>query len=246
MSTSTSSSSTEAALLALLVCAWPLSARAGMDDDPRALEARSACARGDVERGIKKLADYLATTDDLTAVYNMGRCYEQNGLADRALLQFREYLRQAKDLSTADRAEVEARIRRVEGEVRPPAPLPAPDLAATGATTAAPPTEPRSPLRPVAIAVAGAGVASVAVGAYFGLRTRALERQVANAPAYDAGDYQAGRTAHTLQFVMYGIGAAAVAAGGVLYYLASRPEPRLALLPALSATAVGALLRVRL
>jgi hypothetical protein len=240
---STSSSSTDAAaLLAVLAFAWAPPARAALEDDPRAVEARSACASGDVERGIKRLADYLATTDDLTAVYNMGRCYEQNGLNDRAVLQFREYLRQAKDLSAGDRAEVEARLRRLQGEVPAPATLPVAEVSTPLATR----PEPHSLLRPAAIAVAGLGVASIAAGAYFGLRTRALEERIAGAPSYVHEDYQAGRSAQTLQFVMYGVGAAALVGGALLYYLGSHPEPRVALVPALSARGAGALLRVRL
>jgi len=117
----------KAAISALLLSlvAHP-AARAGVDEDPRAIEARKACASGEVERGIKQLADYLATTDDVTAVYNMARCYEQNGMRDRALLQFREYLRKARDLSTADRADVEAHIQQLEAEQRIAPALPEP------------------------------------------------------------------------------------------------------------------------
>jgi hypothetical protein len=198
------------------------------DEDPRAIEARKACASGQVERGIQLLADYLATTDDVTAVYNMGRCYQQNGLADKALLQFREYLRKARGLSDAERADVEAQIRELEGERR----------------SSGGPEDRR--LRPVGMALAAAGVASVGVGIYFGVHARSLEDKVTSAPKFDPSDDSAGRTAHTVQFVMYGIGAAAIAGGALLYYLGLESRHRVALLPGLAPRTAGAMVRIRL
>jgi serine/threonine-protein kinase len=204
------------------------------DEDPRAIEARKACVSGQVERGIQLLADYLATTDDVIAVYNMGRCYQQNGLPDKALLQFREYLRKARNLSGAERADVEAQIRELEGERR------------ASPTGNVPEDRRADSLRPVGIVLAAAGVASVGVGIYFGVHARSLEDKVTAAPRFDPSDDSAGRTAHTLQFVMYGIGAAAIAGGAVLYYLGLGSRHRVALLPGLAPRAAGAMVRIRL
>jgi hypothetical protein len=216
-------------------------AQAGPEEDPRAVEARKACAAGEVERGIKQLADYLATTDDMTAVYNMGRCYEQNGMTDRALLQFREYLRKVKDLSPADRADVEAHIKQLDGEPRLPPPTPAMPVAEVANAS-----EGRPPLRTAGIAVATVGAASVALGVYFGLHTRSLEQQASAAPRYNEGDYNAGQTSHALQFVMYGIGAAAIVGGAILYYFGSESRQRVGLLPGVAAGTVSAIMRIRL
>jgi hypothetical protein len=122
-------------------------------EDPRSVEARKACVAGDVDKGIRILVDQLAATDDPTIIYNMGRCYEQNGVVDKARLQFQEYLRKARNLPADERQEVEGHIRALEAEQerrarlqqisaapRPPAtatPPPAPAPVATGAAPVA-------------------------------------------------------------------------------------------------------------
>jgi hypothetical protein len=227
-----------------VLCPRPV--HAGTDEDPRAVEARRACAAGQVDRGIKLLADYLATTDDVTAVYNMGRCYEQNGVSDKALLQFREYLRKAPELSAADRAEVQAHIAQLQREQTPPparitelAPerLPEPRAEDT--------RDERPALRKAGLSVAAVGVVAIAGGVYFGLHARSLEDRINSAPRYSPADYDGGRTSETLQFVMYGVGAAAVI-GGVVLYLLGLPRHQLALAPSAAPGMVGAVARIGL
>src|SRR2546423_4257835 len=212
--------------LILAVVARGAPAEPAGEEDPRAIEARKACAAGEVDRGIKLLAEYLAITDDPTAVYNMGRCYEHNGLGDKAQLQFREYLRKAHDLGSAERAEVEAHIRALEAERPPPAPAPRVAVAAA-------PEGHR--WRTAGAMLAAAGVASAGAGVYFGLRAHSLEDRVTAAPVYDNSDFRSGQSAQTLQFVMYGIGAAAIVGGAIVAYLGLASKPRtVALVPALA------------
>lgn len=71
--------------------------------------------------------------------------------------------------------------------------------------------------------VGGAGIASIGVGLVFGLRARSLGNEVRDECA-DTCDWNlvadkdaSGRTAQTIQFVMYGVGAAALITGAVLY-----------------------------
>jgi hypothetical protein len=221
--------------------------------DPRAIEARKACAAGEVDRGIELLADYLATTEDITAIYNMGRCYQQNGMPDKALLQFREYRRKGTSLTAEERKDVAAQIEELEAEQRRTRGA-APFLARPGPITPGAPDEPgsggnggrQSTLRTAGVVAAAAGVASLGAAVYFGLRARSLEARVTDAGRYDPSDDQAGRTAQSMQWVMYGVGAAALVAGGVLYYLGVDRGPRVAVLPALASGAAGAILQVRL
>jgi hypothetical protein len=226
-----------------LVLAWAGPVWAQPKDDPRALEARKACAAGDVDRGIKLLADYLATTEDVTAVYNMGRCYQQNGLSPKAALQFREYLRKARDLSPADRREIEGQIKELEAEPADKTP------AATVATPApAPPSnDAGASLRTAGLAVAAVGLASTGAGFFFMARTRSLEDKVTQASTFNQADNSAGLTARNLQYVTFGVGAAAIITGATLYYLgaAGRSE-RVAVLPVLAPRAAGAVVRIRL
>jgi hypothetical protein len=52
-----------------------------------------------------------------TAVYNQGRCYQQNNRWEQAISRFREYLRKAKDLSDNDTAEVNRQISDCEASL---------------------------------------------------------------------------------------------------------------------------------
>jgi hypothetical protein len=137
------------ATLALLV---PAAARA--QGDERMKEVKRACAAGEVQKGINLLADLYVETNDPTAIYNQARCYQQNGMADRAANRFREYLRKAGDLRPAERAEVEGFIREADAEVaaksqgRPPLTTAAPASTAAMRPIAAPPAQPYAPPRP--------------------------------------------------------------------------------------------------
>jgi hypothetical protein len=211
----------------------------------RSIEARKACAAGQVDRGIQLLADYLAATEDATAIYNMARCYEQNGLTDKAVLQFREYLRKAKELTAADRQEVVGHIRELEAAHAPPVPSPPqPDRPSPSSPEAG-----RPALRITGLALAGAGVVSIGAGVVFGLRVAHINSQLGAARAEeapDAGHYRQllreGRTAQTLQWVLMGTGTGMLGAGVACYFLA-RPaaeERAIAFAPWLSPGAAGA------
>jgi PEGA domain/Tetratricopeptide repeat len=112
---------------------------------------------------------------------------------------------------------------------------------------ASPPESPssnRSTLRVAPLLAGGVGVVAVTAGIYFSIRAHSLEGQVANAKQFSKADDSAGETAHTLQFVMYGLGAAALVTAGVLadfYYASARSsEHSVAVLPWATAGAAGA------
>jgi hypothetical protein len=96
--------------------------------------ARKACLLGDVAKGTEILADLYLDTKDPTHIYNQGRCYEQNGQNEQAVLRFREYLRKAEHLPPADVAAVEQKIAELQEKGRNagaavPPPLPPPTSA---------------------------------------------------------------------------------------------------------------------
>jgi tetratricopeptide (TPR) repeat protein len=113
-------------------------------------------------------------------------------------------------------------------EVVPPAPTPA--TAAVAATPAAPaasveqavpvnaPASGRG-LRIAGMACGATGLVSVGIGIYYYTRARSLSDSVTTSQNPKASDDQAGRDAQTMQWVFYGIGAGALAAGTVLYLL---------------------------
>jgi hypothetical protein len=126
-------------------------ARAQESDDARRIEARAACAAGQVEKGIGILARLFAETGDYTWVYNQGRCYQQNGRAAEAINRFREYLRRAQGLSAEDTREVQGFIRELEqAEAAKPAGSSSPSLApppVTSSPAASPSVATTSPPR---------------------------------------------------------------------------------------------------
>jgi hypothetical protein len=66
-------------------------------DENRERAAKKACLAGDVAKGVSILADLYARTDDLTYIFNQGRCLEQNGKYEQAILLFREFMLKEQD-----------------------------------------------------------------------------------------------------------------------------------------------------
>jgi hypothetical protein len=97
-----------------------LGMRADAQNDPRPMEAKAACAAGDVQKGVALLAQLYAETNDPTWVFNQGRCYQENGQRDNALQRFREYLRKGDALPTEYRKKAEEHVRQLSQEPEPP------------------------------------------------------------------------------------------------------------------------------
>jgi len=99
--------------------------------------AQKACILGDSKQGTEILADLYLNTKDPNYIYNQGRCFEQNGENEKAILRFQEYLRKAKKLSPAEAAETREKIDNLQAAVDrrtkalQPAPPPAPEPAKT-------------------------------------------------------------------------------------------------------------------
>jgi tetratricopeptide (TPR) repeat protein len=222
---------------------------AGPEIDPRMLAVRKACAAGEVDRGIEILAEIYAETKDITAVYNQGRCYQQNGRSEEALNRFREVLRRGDSLSAADRSEVEGFIRELQA-----------DLAARRTAHETPreggPTPSRSlgPQQIAGLTVAGVGVVALGVGLYCSLKVRALSQQIHDTTAGPRPDFQAirqadddGRRYQRWQYVGYGVGAGALIAGAALYWFGGgerHPDGKMALAPAIGPGQLAASWRV--
>jgi hypothetical protein len=126
--------------------------------ETRAKAAKKACLLGDVEKGSEILADLYVETNDPTYVYNQGRCLEQNGRNDQALLRFKEYQRKAQGLSPADLDALRKKIEDLEAaSARHPsaspaaAALPAPPPVAPSSLAAAAPPAPASAAQPLGI-----------------------------------------------------------------------------------------------
>lgn len=77
-------------------------------------------------------------------------------------------------------------------------------------------------LRIAGIAAGGAGVVSLGLGVFFGLRAKSISDEASNASEYDPARDSDGRAANRNMFLFTGVGGAAVVAGGILYYLGHR------------------------
>lgn len=228
--------------------------------------AKKACALGDYQKGAEILTDLLVETGDPNFIYNQARCYQQNGRWEQSINRFREFLRKAKDLSKRDRAETEQQLADCEAslakaaQVAPPpvaltppvpatqTPLPAPGtippgVSSTVSSTPSPSDGSRGKgLRVTGIVLASVGVAAVATGVILALKANSLSTK----------DYSRTRedersSLKTGVWVSYGVGAAAVATGAILYILGwpSDPSSSVALLPVVTPNEASVLLRGR-
>jgi tetratricopeptide (TPR) repeat protein len=78
------------------------------------LKARKLFAAGDYRQALEIYVNLYAETLHPTYLRNIGRCQQNLGEADKAIGSFREYLRKAKDLSPAQRQEIEGHIAEME------------------------------------------------------------------------------------------------------------------------------------
>ena len=102
----------------------------GANVESRERAAKRACLVGEVEKGAGILADLYVDTNDATYIYNQGRCFEQNGKNDQAVLRFKEYLRKAKDLPQAELDAVQKKINELQSATGQLGAQPASTLAA--------------------------------------------------------------------------------------------------------------------
>src|SRR6187431_1851310 len=116
--------------VAALLMAVSATAGAAESHEAREREARKACFMGNVERGVEILVDLYVETQHPNYIYNQARCFERNGKYDQALLSYEDYLRKAKDVGTAERADVEKAITELRAKVgsSPPPGLLTPEL----------------------------------------------------------------------------------------------------------------------
>jgi hypothetical protein len=123
-----------------------------------------------------------------------------------------------------------APLPSVPAAVEPATPTPsaAPAVAPVASLTEAAPPVPAPEttssgrgLRVAGIVCGAAGVASIGTAVYFYTRATSLSDRISGSDAPTSSDYQAGKDAETMQWVFYGVGAAALATGAILYWLGS-------------------------
>ena len=205
-------------------------------------QAKLACDGGRVQDGVRLLTELLNQTKDGTYIFNLARCYQQNGQLDQALVHFRAYLRRP-DVDPAAAAKAREYVAVLERH--PPAATPPRHPAAFGPTGKGRPTrfhqhagtgshrdQPHpdhlgGPCASVDWSPGGAGLAALATGLYYARQTQKLneetERAAPNSPqSWYLEQNKKGERAERRQWLFLGAGAAAIASGGVLYYLGVR------------------------
>jgi len=89
-------------------------ARAARAADPREIKAREDFVAGRYQQALDLFAKLYAETLHPTYLRNIGRCYQNLGDADHAIISFRDYLRKQKGITPDERAEVEGFISEME------------------------------------------------------------------------------------------------------------------------------------
>ncbi len=236
--------------------------------------ARKACLGGDYNKGVNILADLFIDTKDPTYIFNQGRCFEQNHRYEDAISRFEEYLRvpDAK-LDAADRASAEKHISDCKDRLPPdqssksqasapqpfippppppaappePTSIPEPSTSIAAQPEAQPaPTHGGSGLRVAGIVTASVGVAAVAAGVVFNLMSNSIINQWETSVSYSAAKDSESKTYRTMAWVGYGVGAACIATGAILFGFGLKAgassSTNVAILPAFGPGQAGAVL----
>lgn len=227
--------------------------------------AKKACLTGDSVAGVAILTDLFIETNDPTYLFNQGRCFEQNRRYDDAIGRFREYLVKAKNLRPEDKEDTKKHISDCESYVRqstrepgasevgrpkqgafegvakkPSEEVRGSDHAEVAASTE---TRPGRGLRVGAVVAASLGVAGLATGLVLNLKANQLSRDVE--ADWDPDMESSRKSYQSAGWIAYGVGAACLAGGALLYYLGTRAGMRgnsVALVPTAGGDAAGAVL----
>jgi hypothetical protein len=228
--------------------------------------AKKACLAGDPTKGVEILAELYVDTNDITYIFNSGRCFEQSRKYEDAIGRFREYLVKGEKLTAEEKAVAQKRIEACESylpksEPRPPvvsepAPLapavqPQPTSVPQEVVTATPQPQQAdekagSGLRIAGITVAFVGVAALITGVALNIKVNSMSSDLQKPDNFNRDTDTSRKDYKTLGWVSYGVGAACLAGGSLLYYLgwnAGRTSTsRVALLPFVAPDMAGALL----
>jgi hypothetical protein len=101
-------------VLALVMTTVGWGTRASAGPDPREIEARQDFVEGRYQQALDLFARLYAETLHPNYLRNIGRCYQNLKQPDSAITNFRDYLRKAKQISPAERQEIEGYIQEME------------------------------------------------------------------------------------------------------------------------------------
>ena len=243
----------------------------GANREAKEKAARTACLAGDYAKGVTLLSELFVETRNPNWIFNSARCFEQNARFQEAISRFQEYLRVAKHLSDAERVDAQKHIDDCQDNLakqspRPPVPVveqpvapatprpesyavvaPAPvrPVVDASATAGKPASQSGSGLRLAGITTAAVGGAALVAGLVFNLKANSLASDLKKADGYTSDKESSRKANQTLGWVGYGVGAACVATGAILYVLGLRSSDgsSVAFVPALAPGEAGAFVK---
>jgi hypothetical protein len=203
--------------------------------DPRVGEAKAACVAGDVQKGVRLLAELYMASSDPIWIFDQARCYHQNAQPILALSRFKEFLRKSQGALDEDIRDAKRYIAEIEAEQQRQQPATGGVTAATATTpivstqSQAAPPQPGRGLHYAGVGVAIFGGAGVATGVVFSLLVSQVKSNVENQTKNDvvpasavSGKLAEGSRYEALQWISYGVGAAAAVTGSVLYWMGAK------------------------
>ncbi len=234
----------------------------------REREARKACLTGDYSTGVSILADLFLDTKDATYIFNQGRCLEQNRKYEDAIARFEEYLvttgavlkREDREAAQKHIAACRENIALERGSSSAAASTPPPPAQASNPATTPEPSQPivvqpaQEPqtlstrgnpgLRTAGIVTASVGVAAVVAAVVLNIKANSVVNDMeSTSNGYSPGKVDDRKTYETLSWVGYGLGAACVATGAVLFGIGLKSggsgSTSVALLPAVGPGQAG-------
>ncbi len=261
-----------AVLTSLLVAGPVWAAGKKSNKQAREMAARVACLDGNYNEGVAILSKLFVETKDVTYLYNQGRCFEQNRRYEDAIARFQEYLRAGRrSLDANDKAEAEQHISDCKGMLSqdrgtaPPAIASQPPVASPTPFVSQPQVAPTPEPQPIVIkpvrrpastsggaglrvggiVVASFGIAAAGAGLAFNLKANSMVNDMYKTPDGYAKESDR-KTWATLAWVGYGVGAACVVTGAILFAVGlkakSSPSDDVALVPMVGPDQAGAVL----
>jgi len=213
-------------------------------------EANAALDAKDYDRAIELNQKAYALTSHPLLLFNIGQAHRLAGRSQPAIQFYERYLQ--LDPGGAEAATAREHLGRLKAEpgpaetAAPPAPPPPIVTEAPPAGGPAPEgphrtdtvSTPGRSLRITGLVLGGAGLASLAVGGYFGLKVLGYEQDAKDEVqrAMDAGEPpptkeslqeqfgEHGDAAERNQFIAYAIGGALVVGGAVTYWIGHRKD----------------------
>jgi tetratricopeptide (TPR) repeat protein len=201
-----------------------------------------------------------AINQDPTLLYNVADTFRRKGDDKRAIDLYQTFLHKAPDSSFRPIAETWIGILDKQLKNAPPTqpaslattplvpePIPSPQEGSVSSPFAparsAESQESHTGQRVGGILLMVGGVGSLAAGGYYSWRTKNIEHSINQATVYNSNQYSSGKSAQTMQWVCYGIGAGATVLGLILSLTAGSDsrehETRISLVPQVSPNSTG-------